>query len=136
MFGALGGRSAGRSLLPPRSSPAGIGTGQAPMGKLTSPSITGAPASSTVTFTSRVRARSAKQAPQGVGAAKLKVTGTTQASPCLTGPPTPSRRPTVVLIAAMAEHVVPRRGAVFDARSFFVARAWSPGRYDRGPPTI
>ena len=52
------------------------------------------------------------------------------------GPPTPSRRPTVVLIAAMAEHVVPRRGAVFDARSFFVARAWSPGRYDRGPPTI
>lgn len=52
------------------------------------------------------------------------------------GPPAPSRRPTVVLIAAMAEHVVPRRGAVFDPRSFFIARAWSPGRYDRGPPTI
>ena len=51
-------------------------------------------------------------------------------------PPTPSRRPTVVLISALAEHVVPRRGAVFDPRSFYTARAWSPGRYDRGPPTI
>lgn len=51
-------------------------------------------------------------------------------------PPSPSRRPTVVLIAAMAEHAVPRRGAVFDVRSFLGARAWSPGRFDRGPPTV